>query len=267
VGKLAHLAAVKHAKAESFVYAPPLAAFDATRILVKPGLGHPAAPPETVSVPVLGAVLRGLRRANPGARIVIVTGASTGITVEQIFTQGGVLDLLDDNMRAADADAVGLREYPNLLQKPFKYTTMLAPAYIGDYDCRISVASFKRTMGDGQPIVAAALKNLFGLFPRAHYAQPGKHFRSELYRPDVADVLKDVYFTIGHLFDGAVMDLSATPGSDERQPAQGESVPVGQVVWGDDLLAVDEAAYRLAGEPVAGYITEIRALCSKMEQR
>lgn len=260
VGKLAELMAVKTAKSESFVYTPPPQAYEAVRILVKPNLGYPAGPPVTVSMDVLGAVLRGLRRANPTARIVVVEGVCSKTSADDIFRQSGLLDLLDDNMRAGDADQLSLREYPNLLAKPVKYKTMLAPEYIGDYDCCISVSAFKRTILKDEPLISASLKNLYGLFPRAHYAARSKNSRGQLHRPSVPEVLKDIYFTVGHLFHGAVVDLTHKFVSPDWKPDRGESVPVGQVVWGDDLLAVDETACRIAGEPAASYIAPIRRL-------
>jgi uncharacterized protein (DUF362 family) len=265
VGKLANPATVKTARTESFVYTPPPEAFGAARILVKPALGYPAGPPVTVSMPVLGAVLRGLRRANPHARIVIIEGVCTEVGVEEVFWRSGLLQLLDDNMRAADAERINLVEYPNLLAAPVKYPSMLAPAYIGDYECCISVSAFKRTAVSGQPLISASLKNLYGLFPREHYAGRSPHYRGELHQPSVPEILQDIYFTVGHRFHGAVVDLTEKFVSPDWQPDQGEAVPVGQVVWGEDLLAVDEAACRLAGEEPASYLAPIRALRAELE--
>jgi uncharacterized protein (DUF362 family) len=207
---------------------------------------------------VLKTVLRGLRRANPHARIVIIEGSGGEVGVEEIFRRSGLLQLLDDNMRAADAEQLNLAEYPNLLEIPVKYPSMLAPAYVGEYDCCISVAAFKRTMVNGQPLISASLKNLVGLFPREHYG-------GELGQPGVPEILKDMYFTIGHRFHGAVVDLTEKLVSPDERPDRGEAVPVGQVVWGDDLLAVDETACRLAGEEPAGYLAPIRQLRDGLE--
>jgi uncharacterized protein (DUF362 family) len=265
VGKLANLTTVKTARTESFVYTPPPEAFEAARILVKPALGYPDGPPVTVSMPVLRTVLRGLRRANPHARIVIIEGSCTEISIEDIFRRRGLLQLLDDNMRAADAELLNLAEYPNLLDNPAKYPSMLAPAYIGEYDCCISVSAFKRTTVNGQPLISASLKNLYGLFPREHYAGSSPHYRGQLHQPGVPEILKDIYFTVGHRFHGAVVDLTEKFVSPDERPDRGEAVPVGQIVWGEDLLAVDETACRLAGEEPAGYLASIRSLRAGLE--
>lgn len=260
MGKLADLAAVSSSKTESFVYVPPAAAFGAVRILVKPNLGYPEGAPVTVSIGVLDSVLRGLRRANPHARIVVIEGSCSSASMHEIYEQHGVYDLLDDDMRAGDAEDLIMAEYPNLLENPVRFGSMIAPAYIREYDCRISVAAFKRTILNDESLISASLKNLYGLFPREHYRGRSPHKRGQLHHPAVAEVLKDVYFTIGHYFDGAVVDLTEKHTSDDHQPDRGEAVPVGQVVWGDDLLAVDEVACRLAGEPLASYIEPIRKL-------
>lgn len=254
------LSAVKSAPVESFVYTPPATAFGAARILVKPNLGYPQGPPITVSMAVLGGVLRGLRRANPHARIVIAEGMTSKASAEDVFKAHGLMDLLDDEMRVADAESLLMAEYDNLLAEPVRFKTMTAPKYVGEYDCVISVGTFKRTMLHDKPLISASLKNLYGLFPRGKYRGRSPYSRGQLHRPSVSEVLKDIYFSVGHYVDGGVVDLTHKLVSPDWHPDKGEAVPVGQVVWGDDLLAVDEAACRIAGEPVADYIAPIRAL-------
>lgn len=51
--------------------------------------------------------------------------------------------------------------------------------------------------------------------------------------------LQDAYFTLGSYCVGAVVDLG------------------NQIVWGDDPLAVDAEAYRLAGKPAPPILSEI----------
>lgn len=259
MSKWSSLAIVNSARTPTFAYLPPEAAYGAGRILVKPNFGYPKAAPVTVSLGVLGAVLKGLRRAAPHARILVVEGSTSKMPVRGIFLKLGVHDLLDDNMRLADAEELPLREYPNLSPSPVKYATMTAPAVIADYDCCISVSAFKRTTLHDQPLISASLKNLYGLFPRALYAGRSPNARGQLHRPGVAEVLHDVYFTIGHRFHGAVVDLDQKFVGVDHRPDVGQAVSIGQVVWGSDLLAVDEAACRLGGEEPADYLASIRA--------
>lgn len=262
VGKLAQLAAVKTARVEAFVYIPPAAAFGAGRILVKPNLGYAAPPPAVVSLPVLAAVLRGLRRAAPAARIVIIEGVCSDRPLLEIAEKHGLHTIMDDNTLVGDAETLTMQEYPNRLPQPVKYASMTAPAYLADFDCVISVGAFKRTLLHGQPLISAALKNLYGLFPRQVYRGRSPHARGQLHVPSVPEVLKDIYFCIGQHIDGAVVDLTAKYVSPDERPdrVREVAVPVGQVVWGDDLLAVDETACRVAGEPVPDYIGQIRRL-------
>lgn len=264
MGKLTDFASVKVADAQSFVYTPPPQAFDATRILVKPNLGYPKAAPVTVSMGVLGAVLRGLRRANPNARILVAEGVCSKVSAEEIFEKHGVAEHLDDNMRLGDLENLQMDTYPNLLDDPVKYKEMIAPAYLKEYDCCISVGTFKRTTLKGEALISASLKNLYGVFPREQYSGRSKNARGQLHTPSVPEVLKDIYFSVGYLFHGSVVDLTHKLVSPDHRPDVGEQVPIGKVVWGDDLLAVDETACRLADEPVASYIPAIRELRDKI---
>ncbi|MFW5772243.1 MAG: DUF362 domain-containing protein [Phototrophicaceae bacterium] len=249
MGKLAHLTTVKTARTASFAYTPPAAAFEAVRILVKPTLGYAAGHPVTVSMPVMAAVLRGLRRANPNARILIVEGQATDASLRDIYEHSGLYDLLDDNMRLAATSDLRMQTYDNPMPIPAHFEQLEAPGYIADYDCCISVAPFKRIVHDDQPRLNGPLADLYELLA------PGQTDRLS-----VMNALHDVYFTIGHHFDGTVIDLTEMLKSDDERLDWGESVHFGQVIWGDDMLAVEESACRLTDEPLPDYINSIRAL-------
>ncbi|MEM6598180.1 MAG: hypothetical protein AAF635_08425 [Cyanobacteria bacterium P01_C01_bin.69] len=66
-----------------------------------------------------------------------------------------------------------------------------------------------------------------------------------------------MYFSIGHLFDGGVVDCDRKFISHDYKPDKGDSFDIGQVIWGDDLLAVDSTACEIGGEPEAAYLNPI----------
>src|SRR5687767_6224508 len=104
MGKLKDLAAVKSASAASFAYLPPDKAINADLILVIADIAYPKPHPVTVSQSVLGAVLRGLRRASPTGRIVLVGGIAVDEPVQSVFGGLGIPDMLDREMRYADTE-------------------------------------------------------------------------------------------------------------------------------------------------------------------
>ena len=118
----------------------------------------------------------------------------------------GCTPLLDDGMELLDADTLPLIEYPNLAPTPVRFKTMWAPELLQQVDCRITVGTFKRTILKDKPLISASLKNLYGLFPRSKYHARSLNSRGQLHQPSVPKILQDVYFCIGHLFDGAVVD-------------------------------------------------------------
>lgn len=250
--------AVKTTPTTEFVYTPPQAAIAAKTILVKPNLGYPVGPPATVSPAVLGKVLKGLRQASPQAEILIVEGVCSTVPFADIMGKLGVYDLLDEGMQLLDADTLELVEYPNLAADPVRFKTLWAPKLLQTVDCRISVGAFKKTTLKGRSLISAALKNLYGLFPRAKYKARSTHSRGQLHRPSVPEVLQDVYFTIGHRFDGAVVDCDQKFISRDWRPDKGDGVPIGQVIFGDDLLAVDERACAVGQEAIAPYLAPIQ---------
>jgi uncharacterized protein (DUF362 family) len=261
--------ATNTAATEDFIYTPPEAAKGAKRILLKPNLGYPVGPPVTVSMAVLAKVLRALRQASPEAEILIVEGVCAKVSLAEIAERNGLMallsadwhdELLSGQIRLLDADALDCVEYTNISPSPVRFKTLLAPKLLQEVDCRISLGAFKRTMLKGNVLISASLKNLYGLLPRARYKARSPHSRGQLHRPSVPLVLQDVYFTIGHLFDGGVVDCDRKFISRDWQPDKGDSIDVGRVIWGNDLLAVDREACGVGEESVADYLSAIEGL-------
>ncbi|NJR69599.1 MAG: DUF362 domain-containing protein [Synechococcales cyanobacterium CRU_2_2] len=259
-------------KTDFFVYTPPAAAFSAQRILLKPNLGYPVGPPATVSMGVLKTTLRGLRQANPKAEILIVEGVCSPESLDEIAAVNGLTTLLrnlnDPGIRLLDADTLPLQEYPNLSPAPVKFASMWAPALLQEVDCRISLGALKQTTLNHQPLVSASLKNLYGLFPRAIYRARSLNSRGKLHLPSVPQVLQDIYFSIGHLFDGGIVDgheryYSKTWKPDRKTGA----IALGKIFSGTDLIAVDREACRLAEMPMPEYLDVIDTLRQKIKFR
>lgn len=214
MSKPARLSSVKSTHIQTFVYTPPATAYDAVRIVVKPNL-------DTVRPEVLTAVLRGLRRANPGGRIIVLANALPERDVETVFGSEGSLDLLDSNMQAILIDRLATAVYSDP-RNPAR--SVEAPRLLGEAECRISVA------GAGPGIIAAL-----------------DHLRRLIQGPYDSLMTADLYCAIGRLFDGAVLEV------DE------------QVLWGDDLLAVELAAARIYGH-ISDELAALRDLHSQLQR-
>ena len=251
---------VQVATSSQFIYQPPQSAWGVKRILVKPNQGYPVEPPVTVSQGVLRVVLQGLRTASPNAEIFIVEGVCSKVSLAEIMSINGISELLDAGMQVLDADTLPLTEYPNLSPQPVRFKSMFAPTLLQEVDCRITVGALKRTHLRGEPLISASLKNLYGLFPRKHYKARSPNSRGQLHHPSVPLILQDIYFSIGHLFEGAVVDGNQKYFSQNWKPDKGKSVELGKVFWGNDLINVDREACRLGGEPIPKYLDNIDKL-------
>jgi uncharacterized protein (DUF362 family) len=245
---------------ELFTYVPPQSAHQARKILVKPNLGYPIGPPVTVSMLVLGEVLRSLRAASPNAEILVVEGVCSAVSLKDIVGKHGLYNILGPGMRWLDADQLPLQEYPNRSPQPARFATMWAPRLLKEVDCRISVGTFKRTILKDELLISASLKNLYGLFPREKYKGRSATSRGQMHRPSVPQVLQDVYFCIGHLFDGGVVDADRCLVSPDWKPDKGKTIAPGKVLFGNDLIALDRLACETLGESVPNYITTIEGL-------
>lgn len=254
---------IQVASAAQFTYEPPSTALTAQKILIKPNLGYPVPPPVTVSIQVLRKILQTLRQVNPTAEILIVEGVCSPLPLSEIVSRHHINQLLGENIQILDADTLPVKEYPNLSPQPVRFQSMVAPTLLEEVDCRISIGALKRTHLKGEPLISASLKNLYGLFPRRHYKARSPHSRGQLHRPSVPLVLQDVYFCIGHLFDAAVVDSNYKLISPDWKPDRGQAVEVGKIVWGNDLIAVDREACRIAEEPIPSYLDAIDQLRKK----
>jgi Domain of unknown function (DUF362) len=244
----------------SFCYTPPDLARSAKRILLKPNLGYPVAAPVTVSLNVLDRTLKALRELNPTAEILIVEGVCSSVSLSQIVAKHGMYSILDGGMQILDADDLEMIEYPNRSPASARFKTMWAPKLLQEVDCRISLGTFKRTILKDEVLISASLKNLYGLFPRSKYKARSANSRGQLHRPSVPLVLQDVYFTIGHLFDGAVIDADQRLISRDWKPDKGETVKSDRIFWGDDLIDCDRLACETLGEEIPSYLTAIDRL-------
>lgn len=250
------------ASTATFTYQPPASAHNARHILVKPNIGYPVAAPVTVSMGVLGKVLQSLRQASPNAQISIVEGVCSPVSLHKIASKHGIYQLLDDGMELLDADTLPLIEYPNLATAPVRFKTMWAPALLREVDCRITVGTFKRTLLKDKPLISASLKNLYGLFPRSQYHARSLNSRGKLHQPSVPKILQDVYFCIGHLFDGAVVDADLRLISPDWKPDRGQTIEFGKIFFGTDPISVDRAACIATGEDIPDYLDAIDQLRS-----
>jgi Domain of unknown function (DUF362) len=248
----------------AFSYEPPASAYNVDRILVKPNLGYPVAAPVIVSMGVLSKVLQALRQASPNATISIVEGVCSPVSLHDIASKHGLYALLDAGMELIDADTLPLIEYPNLAPNPVRFKTMWAPALLQQVDCRITIGTFKRTILKDKPLISASLKNLYGLFPRSKYHARSLNSRGQLHQPSVPKILQDVYFCIGHLFDGAVIDANLRLISPDWKPDRGQTIEFGKIFSGTDPISVDRAACIAAGESIPDYLDAIEQIRSSL---
>ena len=212
MGKLARLASIKSMKTEQFVYTPPLKAYDALRVVIKADLAN-------VSAILMQKVLQGLRRANRGGRFLIIMDSTPEKSAQELFEESGIAAFMDDNMRATDVKEYPMQQYDNKLENPIGYESVPAPFLIAEAEAQITVSKFS-------PDSITTVGTLQGIMPEA---------------PDNLDV-RDIYFTIGHLYDGAVLE------TDE------------QVLWGDDLLTVYEAGLNLTGNSASDTLKDMLKL-------
>lgn len=232
MGKLAHLASVTSALLDHFVYVPPTAAMKAARTLVLANLGYAIGAAPALNWGTLAAVLRGLRRASPFGRILIVDRICPASSAEAIFQRIGLTDALDPEMRAASVDALLRRDYPNPHPQPVHAASFSLPEYLSEFDCVIIVGTAEAANGAFKGSVAM-LEHLLAC-------------DAALPAPDDPLRYHDLYHTAAPHVDAAVLEVRLS--RDETR-----------ILAGPDLLALDEVACRLLNQPVASYLKSLRS--------
>jgi hypothetical protein len=237
MGKLANLATVNSAPLHSFVYMPPDQAIAAARILVLANLGYAIGAPSALNWGTLAAVLRGLRRASPRARIMITDKICPASSADAIFERIGLRDTLDEEMRVVASDVLLRREYVNPLAKPLNQSLFIAPEAIADFDCVVSVGVFEGRQGT----VKGAVNTLYGLLPCDFPLQT----------PNSPQRHHDIYFTFAPHIDAAILEVQVS--RDDMR-----------VLTSSDMLLLDETACRLTNTPPADYVDAIRMTGKQM---
>ncbi len=227
MGKLAQLASVTSAPLEHFVFMPPTAAMKAARTLVLANLGYAPNAAPALNWGTLAAVLRGLRRASPLGRTLIVDRICPASSAEAIFQRIGLTDALDAEMRAAPVDALTRREYPVPLKSPVSASSLSLPEYLSEFDCVVVVATAEAA--------AAAFKGCVSLLEHLLPCD------AALPPPDDRQRYQDLYHTVAPHVDAAVLEVRLS--RDETR-----------ILSSTNLPALDETACRLLGQPVAEYL-------------
>jgi uncharacterized protein (DUF362 family) len=204
------------------------------RVLLKPNLVEyePGTVINTHANVVVGAAIA-LRRA--GAREVVVgEGPGHRRDIEYLLANTGLFDhLREEGLTFVDLNHDDVRQTA-LRSWYTKLSELSLPAAILDADLVVSMPKLKTHHWAG---ITCSMKNLFGTVPGAVYGWPKNllHFRG---------------------IDQSILDLNATirpglaivdaiVGMEGDGPIMGTPKPVGAVLMGSDLAAVDATAARL----------------------
>jgi hypothetical protein len=232
MGKWAKLATIKTTSLNNFVYMPPDNAMKAARILVLANLGYAMGAPSALNWGTLSAVLRGLRRGSPRARIMITDKICPISVAEVVFEKIGLASAIDDEMRVVPSDVLLKRDYANPLPQPLNHAFFVAPEAIADFDCVVNVGVFEAHNG----MVKGAVNALYHFLPCEYPLQI----------PNTPQRHHDIFFTFAPHIDESLLEVRL--GRDDIR-----------VMSGADMLLLDEAACRLTHTALPDYIEAIEA--------
>jgi len=234
------------------------------KIVIKPNLGYPKPHPVTTRVELIKRVVDQVLAVNQSAEIHIVEGVCTKVKWLEVMKKVGILAYFQPNdsgvflsaqhvnwkgrVFLSDADQLPCESFTNP-KKAFKYSEIQAPSILKEADFCISMAPLKKTMLNESALFSGTVKNLFGLLPRKVYKARSPNSRGKLHRPNVHEVICDVYNCLRPYFHFGILDMHSYYESPDWKPDRRNSLDIGKVVFGKDLLEVD-----LEGLPIINEI-------------
>lgn len=206
------------------------------RVLLKPNLVEfePGTVINTDPRVVVGAAVA-FRRAG-ASEVVIAEGPGHRRDLEYLAQSTGLLELVRSE-RLALVDLNHDDVYEQQLRSSFTaLTSLFLPKAVLDADLVVSMPKLKTHHWAG---LTCSMKNLFGVVPGAVYGWPKNllHFRG------IGESILDLAATVRPglaIVDGVV-------GMEGDGPIMGTAKPVGVVLMGTDLVAVDASAARVMG--------------------
>lgn len=256
---------ISTSSAPQFEFLPELAS--AKLVVIKPNLGYPKQHPVVTRAGLIAVLIDHLLVKAPHARVVVLEGICCKEPFPLVINRVGIGGWFDwsafeatgiahgatlhwgERVELWDADRCETREYENR-GPAFRFKSILAPAILAEADLCLSVAPLKKTILKDEPLISGVIKNFFGLLPRQAYKARSATSRGQLHRPDVHQVICDVYGALAPLFHYGIVDLHEHFISKDWKPDTGKSVPVGKVVFSDSLLEADVQAMNLVEEPL-----------------
>jgi uncharacterized protein (DUF362 family) len=206
------------------------------RVLLKPNLVEyePGTVINTDARLVVGAALA-LRRAGAN-EVVVAEGPGHRRDIEYLITSTGLYDhLREEGIRFVDLNHDDVRSVP--LRSQFTgLPELMLPATLLDADLVVSMPKLKTHHWAG---ITCGMKNLFGVIPGAVYGWPKNllHFRG------IDNSILDIVSTVRP----QLTIVDAIVGMEGDGPIMGRPKPVGAVLMGTDVVAVDACAARLMG--------------------
>lgn len=256
-------AVISDSIAPRFAFSPAIQA--ARLIVIKPNLGYPKQHPIVTRAELLAQVVEQLLTVAPQAKVILLEGICCKEPFELVmnrvgiggwfswggFEQTGIAQGVTlgwaDRVELWDADRCATEVFKNPAPA-FRFRELLAPSILKQADCCVSIAPLKRTMLKDEPLYSGVIKNFFGLLPRSAYKARSATSRGQLHRPDIHQVICDVYQTLNPYFHYGIVDLHEYFVSKDWQPDSGTAKPIGKTVFSDSLLEADLKALHIIGE-------------------
>jgi uncharacterized protein (DUF362 family) len=207
-------------------------------VVIKPNAGHEGAPDSAIntSPEVVAAVIRAVRKADPG-KIILAEAAAIGCDTMECLETSGIRKAAED----AGADEIrDIKSDEDLVTKKIENPTsdikqVELPRFLLEADHLVNVPIFKSHVS---MVFSCALKNLKGVVQdKHHYVMHCTNLAAAMM--DLGDVIRP---------DFTVVDMIRP--MEGFGPHSGTPVEFGCIVAGQDMVAIDGTACRMAGLPL-----------------
>jgi len=210
------------------------------RVIVKPNIVNSSAPPVTTDVRCVMAVIAYMKERLE-AEIVLAEGSGEGNTLSNFLANGYGKIMERFGVKLVDLDSQPVRRYANPAAAEFK------EIYLPENLEGAGLVSVPPAKDHTITTVTLGLKNMVGCLPAKHYGGYWSYKKSKIHAVDEHQAIADLMLYVRpHL---TVID--ACQGlSGGHLSGRVPDPPLGKIVAGTDVLAVDrEAAKTLGHKP------------------
>ncbi|NHK33011.1 MAG: DUF362 domain-containing protein [Asgard group archaeon] len=225
------------------------------KVFLKPNMGYPKPSPYTTSLGLIEMVVDVLSDFEP-CEIIIGEGSTSKYSALDIYSQVGLAEIL----AKYEVTLIDLNEIESTDVKLKNGSIHYLPAFLNEIELKISLPVIKFYDDDqGETFLSNAIKNFFGLPPKAKYRQSTDSFKRD-------DLHSDLHKSVAEIFQAveqySPFDYYICDGLEILYGEATKGVPYKweKIILSNNALEADLKVLELLKKPLPRYLKLIQGM-------